>query len=175
MDSQNFRDKVVLITGGSTGIGFASAKLSRGKAPSWYCSRAAPRTCSAPPASLAPNLDLTGRRPESRDIQRLCAAIRERHGRLDALFANAGIAEFQLATEATAEHFDRVFDVNVRGAFFTVQAALPLMSQGGSIVFNTSIATSSARLERACMQPAKPHCVHSCARWPPSSCRAASE
>jgi NAD(P)-dependent dehydrogenase (short-subunit alcohol dehydrogenase family) len=73
------------------------------------------------------------------DLDRLYAVVKEKHGHIDILFANAGagtIAPLEAATEA---HFDQTFDVNVKGMFFTVQKALPLFKDGGSIVLNSSV------------------------------------
>jgi NAD(P)-dependent dehydrogenase (short-subunit alcohol dehydrogenase family) len=74
------------------------------------------------------------------DIDRLVAGIRERHGRLDVIFVNAGVAQFAPLEQADEGHFDQQFDINVKGAFFTVQKALPLLGQGASVFFNTSVA-----------------------------------
>ena len=72
------------------------------------------------------------------DLDRLYAAIRETHGRLDVLFANAGNAAFVPLEAVTEAHFDKVFGINVRGTLFTVQKALPLMTAGGTVVINGS-------------------------------------
>ncbi len=72
------------------------------------------------------------------DLDAVVDAIRTRKGRLDILFANAGIGEIAPLVSVTPEHFDRLYDTNVRGLFFTVQKALPLMSRGGSIILNAS-------------------------------------
>src|SRR2546422_2691114 len=66
--------------------------------------------------------------------------VRRSFGRLDVLFVNAGIGQFLPIAEATEEHFDRIFDTNVKGAYFTVQKALPLLTRGASIILNSSIA-----------------------------------
>src|SRR5205085_2141526 len=73
------------------------------------------------------------------DLDRLYETIRETHGRLDILFANAGGGAFVPLGEITEEHFDKYFGINVKGTLFTVQKALPLMTAGGSIVLNGSI------------------------------------
>src|SRR3989449_4778061 len=64
--------------------------------------------------------------------------VRRSFGRLDVLFVNAGIGQFAPVAEATEEHFDRVFDANVKGAYFTIQKALPLLTRGASIILNGS-------------------------------------
>ncbi|MDP9001471.1 MAG: SDR family oxidoreductase [Myxococcota bacterium] len=74
------------------------------------------------------------------DLERLYAAVVSRYAGIDVLFVNAGVAEWVLAAEVTPEHFDRVFAVNVRGAFFTIQQALPHLRDGAAIVVNTSVA-----------------------------------
>src|SRR5207344_386330 len=76
------------------------------------------------------------------DLDRLFATIKERKGRLDVLFANAGAAEFARLGEITEAHFDKWFGVNVKGLLFTVQKALPLMPDGASIILNASIVAS---------------------------------
>ena len=70
------------------------------------------------------------------DVDRLFTQVREQFGRVDVLFANAGVAPFRAVTE---EHVDRLFNINVRGLFFTVQKALPLLSDGASVILNASV------------------------------------
>ncbi len=73
------------------------------------------------------------------DLDRLVAQVRERFGRVDVLFANAGVAPFVPFRAVTEEHFDHLFHVNVRGLFFTVQKALPLLADGASVILNASV------------------------------------
>ena len=73
------------------------------------------------------------------DLDRLYAAVKAK-GKLNIVFANAGIAEFAPLDKVTEDHFDRLFDINVKGALFTVQKALPLLKEGGSIILNGSVA-----------------------------------
>jgi NAD(P)-dependent dehydrogenase (short-subunit alcohol dehydrogenase family) len=73
------------------------------------------------------------------DIDELFDAVRERFGRVDVLFVNAGIAPFASLEETTEELFDRVMDINFKGAYFTVKKALPLLADGASVVLNASV------------------------------------
>ena len=74
------------------------------------------------------------------DLDRLYEAVKSK-GRMDVVFANAGVAEFASLEKITEEHFDRLFNINVKGTLFTVQKALPLMNDGGSIILNGSVAS----------------------------------
>jgi len=74
------------------------------------------------------------------DLDRLFATIKQKHGRLDIVFANAGGGEFAPLGQITESHFDKLFDINVKGVVFTVQKALPLLPDGASIILNASIA-----------------------------------
>jgi NAD(P)-dependent dehydrogenase (short-subunit alcohol dehydrogenase family) len=73
------------------------------------------------------------------DLDRLYAVVKEKHGHIDALFANAGAGTVAPLAVATEAHFDQTFDVNVKGLFFTVQKALPLFKDGGSIILTSSV------------------------------------
>jgi NAD(P)-dependent dehydrogenase (short-subunit alcohol dehydrogenase family) len=140
--TKKLQDKVVLITGGTSGIGLATAQLfiEQGAkvivtgSSAQSVARAEQVLGGAAQAVQADNARLD-------DIERLIAGIRERHGRLDVLFLNAGIGYFLPFEQQEEEHFDRQFDVNIKGPYFTVQKALPLLGQGASIIFNTSAAS----------------------------------
>lgn len=73
------------------------------------------------------------------DLDRLYAVVKEKHGRVDIIFANAGAGTIAPLAMATETHFDQTFDVNVKGMFFTVQKALALFKDGGSIILNSSV------------------------------------
>ena len=73
------------------------------------------------------------------DLDRLYAVVKEKHGHIDILFANAGAGTIAPLAAATEAHFDQTFDVNVKGLFFTVQKALPLFRDGGSIILTSSV------------------------------------
>jgi len=76
------------------------------------------------------------------DLDRLFATVKQQQGRLDVLFANAGVVAFAPLGSISEEHFDKIFNINVKGVLFTVQKALPLFRDGGSIILNASVAAS---------------------------------
>ena len=78
------------------------------------------------------------------DIDRLFATVKQQKGQIDILFANAGVLENLPIGEITEEHFDRMFDINVKGVLFTVQTGLPIVKDGGSIILTASVAASKA-------------------------------
>lgn len=79
---------------------------------------------------------------EPADLDRLYATVKKAKGRIDVLFANAGVGELLPLAEVTEAHFDKIFDINVRGALFTVQKALPLLKDGASVILTGSVAGS---------------------------------
>ena len=97
------------------------------------------------------------------DIENLAAKIKERFGKVDILFANAGIGKFVPIEQVTPEHFDELFDTNVRGLFFTIQKILPLMGKNGSIILNASVAGSKG-IESASVYSATKAAVRSLGR-----------
>jgi NAD(P)-dependent dehydrogenase (short-subunit alcohol dehydrogenase family) len=138
---RRFEDKVVVVTGGSSGIGLSAARAfsSEGAHVVLFArDKAALEQARASMGERA--FVVAGDLQKLDDLDRLYAAVRERFGRVDVLFANAGTAEFALASEVTEHHYDTLFDSNVRGTFFSVQKALPLMPRGSAIVLNTSVA-----------------------------------
>jgi NAD(P)-dependent dehydrogenase (short-subunit alcohol dehydrogenase family) len=132
--------KVALVTGGNSGIGLATAKrfVAEG-ATVFITGRRQKELDSAVREIGAGVIAIQGDIANLADLDRMFATIREHSGRLDILFANAGIGEFVPLGQITEEHFDRIFGVNVRGTVFTVQKALPLMRDGGTIVINGSM------------------------------------
>ncbi|MER5934449.1 SDR family oxidoreductase [Streptomyces sp. NPDC002054] len=142
-----FHDRVVLITGGTRGMGLATARLLlEAGAHIVITGRDDARLDRA-----AEELDevsdhgsrlLTVRADSASltDLDRLGALIRDRHGRLDGVFANAGVGVFQRSGEVTEQDFDLSVDVNFKGVFFTIQKVLPLLDAagGGSVVINAS-------------------------------------
>jgi len=132
--------KVALVTGGNGGLGLATAKRFFAEGATVFISgRRQKELDSAVREIGAGAVALQGDISNLDDLDRMFAAIRERSGHLDILFANAGLGEFVPLGHITEAHFDKTFDVNVKGTVFTVQKALPLMRDGGAIVINGSM------------------------------------
>jgi NAD(P)-dependent dehydrogenase (short-subunit alcohol dehydrogenase family) len=134
--------KVAVITGGNSGMGLATAQ--RFVAEGAYVFITGRRQAELDAAVKLIGKNVTGVRGDVSnlaDLDRLYATVKEQKGHVDVLFANAGIGELSPLGEITEEHFDRIFDINVRGLLFSVQKALPLFRGGGSIILNASIAS----------------------------------
>jgi NAD(P)-dependent dehydrogenase (short-subunit alcohol dehydrogenase family) len=136
-------DKVAVITGATSGMALATAKLfvSEGA----YVFITGRRRENLDEAVKAIGRNVTGVQGDAAnlaDLDRLYETVRKEKGRIDVLFASAGMGEFGAIGEVTEEQFDRTFGLNVRGTLFTVQKALPLFADGGSIIMNGSIAGS---------------------------------
>jgi NAD(P)-dependent dehydrogenase (short-subunit alcohol dehydrogenase family) len=139
-NSNKLSDKIALITGGSSGLGLATAK--RFVAEGAYVFIAGRRQAELDAAAKEVGRNVTAIQcdiSKLADLDRLFATIKEQKGRLDILFANAGGGGFATLEQVTEEHFDKYFDINVKGTLFTVQKALPLMPPGGAIVINASM------------------------------------
>lgn len=133
--------KTAVITGGATGIGFAAAKrfIEEGAFVFIYGRRQ--EALDAAADQLGPNARaVRGSVSDPSDLDRLYAAVKAERGTLDILFANAGAGSQLVLGKITAAHIDETFDTNVKGTIFTVQQALPLMGQGGSIILTGSSA-----------------------------------
>jgi NAD(P)-dependent dehydrogenase (short-subunit alcohol dehydrogenase family) len=132
--------KIALVTGGTSGLGLATAKrfVSEG-AKVVVTGRRAAELDAAVQELGGSVIGIRGDVSVLANLDRLYETIRETHGRLDVLFANAGGGAFVPIGDVTEEHFDKYFGINVKGVLFTVQKALPLMAAGGSIVLNGSM------------------------------------
>lgn len=135
-------DKVALVTGGSAGIGLGIAKHFSEQGARVFITGRRPAELNKAVTSIGGNIAaVQGDVSEPADLDRIFMHIRTQVGRIDILVANAGIYEFGTLGEITEEHFDRTFNTNVRGLLFTVQKALPLLSQGSSVILTGSIAS----------------------------------
>ena len=138
--------KIVLITGGSDGIGFTTAQrfVAEGAEHVFITGRRQDVLDEAVKNIGSKNVTgVQGDASNLADLDRLFSIIQEEKGRLDILFANAGIPEFVHLDSITEESFHKLFNINVKGVLFTVQKALPIFSNGGSIILNASNATIS--------------------------------
>ncbi|QOZ28421.1 SDR family oxidoreductase [Bradyrhizobium sp. CCBAU 51753] len=133
--------KIALITGGSSGIGLETAKLFAKEGALVFVTGRRQAELEKAVAAIGSNAKgIRGDIANLGDLDRLFEEIKEVKGRLDILFANAGLGEFAPLGTITEAHFDKTFGVNARGTLFTVQKALPLMGEGSAIVLNASIA-----------------------------------
>ncbi|HEX4600892.1 MAG TPA: glucose 1-dehydrogenase [Gemmatimonadales bacterium] len=143
--SRRLAGKIALITGGNSGIGLAAAEeFLRAGAQVVITGRDAAtlQLAAAALGELAQSEDfiaLRGDVTSPQEVDHVISEVRERFGRLDVLFVNAGILHVASIADATEDDFDRVFDTNVKGAYFTIQKALPLLTRGASIILNGSI------------------------------------
>src|SRR5271154_7285687 len=129
--------KVAVITGGNSGIGFATAKRFVAEGAYVFITGRRQAQLDAAVQEIGSNAaGVQGDVAILADLDRLYAAVKASKGRVDILFANAGVAEFAPLGTITEEHFDKIFDANVKGLLFTVQKALPLMPDGASIILN---------------------------------------
>ena len=133
--------KVAVITGGSSGMGLATAKLFVKEGAYVYITGRRQKELDEAAREISKNVTaVQGDVANLADLDRLYAVITEKHGHMDIVFANAGGGELVPLGQITEQHFDKLFNINVKGLLFTVQKALPLMRDGGSIILNGSIA-----------------------------------
>src|SRR3989440_6123636 len=135
--------KIGLITGGNSGIGLATAKefVNEG-AYVFITGRREPELAAAVKEIGRNVTGVLGDVSNTGDLDRLFAQIKREKGKLDIVFANAGVAKYSPFGKITEELYDSIFNINVKGLLFTVQKALPLMPDGGSIILNASIVAS---------------------------------
>ena len=138
-NSQKLAGKIALVTGGTSGIGLATAKRFVSEGAHVFITGRRQTELDAAVKQIGNNV--TGIRSDVSnlgDLDRVFDAIKKQKSRLDVLFANAGGGGLAPLGQITEEHFDKTFNTNVRGLLFTVQKALPLMPPGSSIVLNAS-------------------------------------
>lgn len=142
---KRFQDKVVVVTGGSSGIGLAAAEQFVAEGAFVYIVGRRQAELDAAVAAIGANVcGVQADVSNVEDLQRLYRTIGEKHGRVDVVFANAGFVVMGALGELTEAQYVQQFDANVKGVLFTVQLALPLMGPGGTIVLNSSIGASRA-------------------------------
>ena len=135
--------KLALVTGGNSGIGLATAKLFVNEGAYVFITGRRDPELAAAVKEIGRNVTgIRGDVSNLGELDRLFAQIKREKGRLDIVFANAGVATYAPFGKITEEHYDSIFDINVKGLLFTVQKALPLMPDGASIILNASIVAS---------------------------------
>lgn len=135
--------KIALITGGNSGIGLATAKRFVNEGAYVFVTGRRDAELAAAVKEIGENATgVQGDVANRGDLDRLFARIKREKGRLDIIFANAGIAKFAALGTITEEFYHSIFDINVKGVLFTVQMALPLLPDGASIILNSSIVGS---------------------------------
>jgi len=136
--------KIALITGGNSGIGLATAKRFVNEGAYVFVTGRRDAALAGAVKEIGKNVTgVQGDVSNLNDLDRLFAQIKREKGKLDIVFANAGIVEFARLGTITEEHYNSVFDINVKGLLFTVQKALPLMPDGASVILNASVAAST--------------------------------
>lgn len=132
--------KVALITGGNSGIGLATAKQFVAEGAYVYITGRRQVELDAAFEAIGKNVTAVQSDVSNlADLDRLFATMKQEQGHLDIIFANAGVGQIAPLGEITEEHFDKTFNINVKGLLFTVQKAMPLLPEGASIILNASI------------------------------------
>jgi NAD(P)-dependent dehydrogenase (short-subunit alcohol dehydrogenase family) len=162
--TKKLEGKVAVITGGNSGIGLATAQRFAAEGAHVFITGRRQNELDAAVKQVGENVTAVQNDVSNlADLDRLFATVKEQKGHIDILFANAGGGEFAPLGSITEEHFDNIFNSNVKGLLFTVQKALPLFVDGGSIILNASIAASKG-LEAFSVYSATKAAVRSFAR-----------
>ena len=145
--------KIAVITGGNSGIGLATAQQFVAEGAYVFITGRRQSELDAAVRQIGKNV--TGVQSDVSnlaDLDRLYSTVKQQKGRINVLFANAGLGEFAPLGAITEANFDKTFSVNVRGLLFTVQKALPLFQDGGSIILNASTARIKGSRGVQCVQ-----------------------
>ena len=168
MSAQRFQGKVAVVTGGNSGIGLAVAKAYAREGAQVAITGRNDKTLNAAAKEIGDgSLAIQSDAGKVAEIEVAMKKINERFGRIDALFVNAGVAKLVPFEKVTEEIFNETVDINMKGVFFTVQKAIPLMSKGSAIVLNASINAHLGCREPPCTaRPRQPSST-----WPKRSLR----
>lgn len=163
--SARFSNQVAVVTGGSTGIGFSIAKalLAEGARRVYVTGRSATSLDHAVTALGERAVAVVSDVAQLSDLDQLKSEIEQRGDQLDAVFANAGIAEYNHFGDTREAEYSKTFDINVKGVFFTVQTLLPLLKDGGAVVLTASIVANKG-MENLSLYSASKAAVRSFAR-----------
>lgn len=132
--------KVAVVTGGNSGIGLATAKRFQEEGARVVILGRSRKTLDEAVKSIGNGVvAVQGDVAKLADLDKLYTEVSKRLGRIDVLFVNAGVAKFVPFAETSENAYDEQFDINIKGAYFTIQKALPLLNDGASIILNTSV------------------------------------
>ena len=136
--------KVAVITGGNSGIGLATAKRFQQEGARVAISGRSRKTLDEAVKAIGNGvLAVQADVAKPADMDKFYGEVSAKLGKIDVLFVNAGVAKFAPIAETSEKLYDEVFDINIKGAYFTVQKALPLLNDGASIILNTSVVDST--------------------------------
>jgi NAD(P)-dependent dehydrogenase (short-subunit alcohol dehydrogenase family) len=136
--------KVALVTGGNSGIGLAAAKRLQEEGARVAISGRSKKTLDEAVRTIGNGLvAVQADVAKLTEVDKLFSEVLQRLGKIDVLFVNAGVAKFAPLAETSETLFDEQFDINIKGAYFTIQKALPFLNDGASIILNTSVADST--------------------------------
>jgi len=138
--TQDFNDKVVVVTGGTSGIGLATAQAFAAAGAFVFVTGRRQETLDAAVKAIGGRVTgVRGDMSNLADIDRLYDAVQQQHAQIDVIFANAGGGSFAPLGAISEEHYQQTFDTNVKGVLFTVQKALPLLRDGASVILTSSV------------------------------------
>src|SRR6201997_1821342 len=140
---RRLQGKVAVVTGGNSGIGLASAKRLQDEGAKVAIAGRSQRTLDESVKYLGKDaLAVQADVAKLADVDKLYAEVSKKLGKIDILFVNAGVAKFAPLSEMSESLYDEQFDINIKGAYFTIQKALPFLNDGASIILNTSVVDS---------------------------------
>jgi len=135
--------KIAVVTGGNSGIGLAAAKRFQEEGAKVVISGRSRKTLDEAVRTIGNGvLSIQADVANLADLDKLYKEVANKFGKIDVLFVNAGVAKFAPLAETTESTYDEQFDINIKGAYFTIQKAVPLLNDGASIILNTSLADS---------------------------------
>ena len=139
--------KVAVVTGGNSGIGLATAKRFQQEGAKVVISGRSKKTLDEAVRTIGNGVvSIQADVASLSDLDKLYQDVSNKFGKIDVLFVNAGIAKFAPLAETSESTYDEQFDINVKGAFFTIQKAIPLLNDGASVILNTSVADSKGNV-----------------------------
>jgi NAD(P)-dependent dehydrogenase (short-subunit alcohol dehydrogenase family) len=141
---KRFEGKVAVVTGGNSGIGLATAKRLQEEGAKVAIAGRSRKTLDDAVRAIGNGIvAVQADVAKLTDVDKLYAEVSKKLGKIDVLFVNAGVAKFAPLAEMSESLYDEQFDINIKGAYFTIQKALPLLNDGASIILNTSVADST--------------------------------